>query len=356
MNTGRFLTFVELLLLRERHFKVQDGLAELQAAISNLTTQPPNPNYQSEVSRTVASVRERAEALATSMTPAQMDMLADIEGGEMLSPSIGEWISNWIVQNAMTPAVARDEITQLVQKRGQLLTTLEETRSRLRSLGITPEEAQVGEVELGFLIPRDIFQNDFDHFRNELKFLSRLVRLYSEAVTGETGTVTIGEISSSNPLLFLGMGVRAAKAIAETVKVLLETIKSTLEIRDLINKGKAAGIPEAALEGVSGEVEKRINAAIEERVQVAVKSIQDEQRKNELANGLTLVTRDLLARVERGMKVEIRVSLTPPDPENVDNERDADLVQLNTLSQELVFPRIAGEALTQISQQPANDE
>lgn len=63
----------------------------------------------------------------------------------------------------------------------------------------------MGEAEVSFLMPRSIFDNSFEGLIDELEELKFIVRTFSEISTGGIEEVTVGQISTSDPLFSLGM-------------------------------------------------------------------------------------------------------------------------------------------------------
>jgi hypothetical protein len=352
MNIGRLVSFIDFVGEQEQRYSVQEKLSALDSALNEFVSSPQNPELQSRVSSNLTEFQAAVFKLRAAYTQARLDMLRDISGGEVLGPEIGNWVARWISSNAMTPVVARDFLSDLKARREKKLTELRETKTYLNNLGLQPETPPIGQAELAFLIPRPLFENDFDRFIRELGQVRQIIRSTSEATTGSVESISIGEISSSDPLLFLGVSPATILVLAATVKWLLDALKSSLEIRDLYSRGKEIGLPPKVLKGMEDAVTERLYESIDKRVIQILQNFRgDEQRKNELSNALTMDTRQLLARLERGMKVEIRVGAI----ENADNSAQPvgdlarQLAQLDALSKELIFPKLEGEPLVQLT-------
>lgn len=72
----------------------------------------------------------------------------------LLGSQLRKRVDEIFKRNGITPAVAADELDQLVQQVQELSSALSNMQSSFERLGIGTEELGAGEVEVGFLIPR----------------------------------------------------------------------------------------------------------------------------------------------------------------------------------------------------------
>lgn len=263
-----------------------------------------------------------------------------------------------IADNAMTPAVAQQEAERLAGERAQLIKSLETLKQSMEALGFEEDELEQGEAEVGFQIPREIFDNELEGFSQELHQLRLIIRAFSEAAGNPGERIELRQISTSDPLVFVLLAYGTVKLIGGAVSWCLDQWKKGEEIRVLRNNtANLAGVPEAQqlVDQFDTLIRGTIKASVrEESERLARDSHADEPRKNELANHLEVALEGLLARIERGMTVELRF-LPPPSVEAETEEGDeaaAEFQEMKDLQQRLVFPEPARDPLLQLTTLP----
>ena len=172
---------------------------------------------------------------------------------------------------------------------------------------------------------------------------------------GKVERITVGEISTTDPIIFVGVSFHVIMAITASIKSLLETWKTGLEIKNFYAQAKSLGMDEEFLTKIEEKVTQTVDAAIDRRVALILDHTQsDEARKNELSNGLKLAHKSLMVRIENGMTVEIKA------PKAIETKHGASkdevnlaidqLAALRKLASELNFPPITHEKLLRLSE------
>jgi hypothetical protein len=260
--------------------------------------------------------------------------------------------------NPMMPAVVHAESNTLQDQRDDYLLHLRQIEAALDALGFEESDLEEGEAEIGFQIPRSLFDNELGGFSRELHELRLIIRAFSE-ISGNAGErIVIRQISTTDPLIYLMLGYLTITKIGNAVKWCLDQWKTLEDIRSLrASTANLKGVP--AAQDMVSQFDHIIDQTIETRLRAEAKRLASEakadaSRENELANHLAKALEGLLARIERGMKVDIRV-LPPPDSE--DGAEDADVVtafeNLEAIRDDLVFPAVGNtEPILKISKQP----
>lgn len=360
MNAERLLALANRLSEIEAGKHLQTLLQTVATNFQNLASSPAHEPHQLSAAKSLAQLEDGLREANQSLSPGEKSDLETLGGLPFFSPDLAAGIRASMQTNAVTPALVRDEANNALATRQQFIDTITQLKQRLAALGFAPEELGPAEAELGILFPRDVFQGDLPHLADELEDLAFAIDQFSEAVTGSREKIVVGQISTTDPIFFLLMPVAVVAAFATAAKQILDAIKSGLEVRQLWTQSKAVGLSEAQLEPFKAIIDQRIDAAISEAKHLTLANYPgDDARRNELDNGLERALRWLAPRIERGLIVEVRQP--PPqlraagDDANEVQQRAAQAQeQLATVSQQLVFPKLTGEPLLQLSNM-AND-
>jgi hypothetical protein len=136
----------------------------------------------------------------------------------------------------------------------------------------------------------------------------------------------------------------------------LEQWKKLEDIRHLrTNTAKLKDVPAAQ------EMAAKFDEVIEQTIQLSIRQEAErlataantsEARQNELTNHLVMALQGLLARIERGLTVDIRF-LAPPQEGEGDEELAIQMDELCEIRQQLVFPPIGDSPpLLSLTKQP----
>jgi|SoiMethySBSTD1v2_1073268.scaffolds.fasta_scaffold26634_3 hypothetical protein len=348
MNVSRLSDFAAKLVAVEAQFNVGKRLGRVASKLQEVVSQPQNPQFQTELVGFIVELRKSVEELEAQITPAMADFLRELGGLKFFSKEMVDDIDGEIHRNSITHAVAKSYVDDIVSRRNKFVEALKSLSASLTSVGLKPKPLEPGHAEIGFKIPRSIFDNRLIGFSGELKFIERVVEVFSEAVTGERQEAELSELSTTDPLVLLQLYAPIVAAIAASVTWFLATYKQTLEIRQLKAQIRKLEIDDTSQ--FDKEIEQIIQKAVEERIGQVLAPREDQGRKNEVENGLRLVLRDMWARVERGMTVEVRF-LPPAAKPNATAEeaREAKAYKdLERIQRELVFPAIEGEPMLEL--------
>lgn len=357
MNAERLRELVDRLLEAERTFSLQSKVDNAVNPLQQLANNPADTNLQSQVVQALSTLEDALVSYGESITPAEREALISIGAGPYFTTDFVSEVREQLANNGLTPAVVAQSFGTKRDQRRTFLELLQSLSSNLEGVGITRQSTEVGTAELGILIPRDLFHNELDPLSKELHTINRILAIFSEATTGKTASVQVRQISTSDPTFFLGMDVTVVAAIAASITWLLNTLKQALEIKEVWSKAKTVGFSDEELKVFEEKAEKLIERHIEERVAELIPIDAKQGRQQELKNGLIWAHHSLLARIERGMTIDVRF-LPPPDPHADDDgdfeeeahEADQRVAfnQLAELAPQIEYPKPTGEALLKL--------
>ncbi len=358
MNNSKLLETINYVLSLEKTNAVQTRLAELHAALANLASQPTQPSHQSAVATALEALNSAVTKMRDQLTPTQQRYVFEINGEEFFSNDIASDTGKSIAQNAATPTVAAEQLKSHLDEREKYLARLRQLQGDLKAIGVTTTKLEVGEAEIGFLLPRKIFENDLDGLIKELSTVKRVVRAFSEVSIGTAEKIEIRQISTTDPIFTFLLAPATIVAIAKSVSWALETWKSVEEIRHL--RAQTAQLSVFDGSDVEKLFDEKIEQTIDERIDAKLNELLSKVpdrngRKNEERNLLSWSLRSLLAHIERGVVVEVKV-LPPPTPKAEEGKppppADPVYSDLTQISKNLEFPRIEGDPILSIEPPP----
>lgn len=333
MNVKQLNQLASRIALYEKRTEAQSKLQNVASSFSNLSSNPGNDSYQQSVS---AAMQELTKAMATFealLTPRDKQLLNTISPELFFSSDLVVEIQAKVSENAATPSVITSYVQQLVDRRAQWQEHLSELKASLDAFGVGYEQPEFPSSEVGFLIPRDIFKNNYAQFIKESEVVKFIVDSASLVATGSAQEIKLSELATSDPYIVLGLDFRVVAAIGAFVTWSLSTWKQVLEVRELRNKAKQ--IPAAA--EFADQLEGKINELIDFRVKEEVSRLmQENSRKGaDLEARLARALHMLLERVERGYQVDLK--LPPPVKDDPNEEL---LKPLRVLRNQMLFPEV----------------
>lgn len=360
MNAERLRGLADYLLHANNRLGLANKLNELRAQLDNLTNSPGDPNIQASVTKALDALETAYTQLDDELSPALEQSLRELGAWPYFSRDLPGGIRSFLSSNGVTPGPVRDRVAQLFSQRQEFISRLEDVVRGLDALGIREEVGRPGSAELGFLIPRDLFNNSLRGLSAELSQLTKIIAVFSELATGSVEEVELHQISASDPLIFLGMDVRTVAMLAGAITWLLNTWKQALEVRQLHINAKALELPAKLLDQLQNQIDQKIETEIAKHAETLVSAISDAGRRNELQISAKRALHLMLAKIERGMTVEVK--FLPPPTGDVDGPASATpdankaaFQRLAIVRKELVFPAIEGEPLIQLDG-PASSE
>lgn len=321
----------------DKKLGLQAKLEAVSTALTNLVSQPAQPQFQSALASALTALDQAAERLAESIAPSQDTVIDAMGGGEFFDPAIAEKVKASVQMNAMTPSVASEYVQQLTKLRGEFLSTVRNARLSLEKLGITGTKLEPGSADLAFLIPRTIFGNELGQFSKELNFINRLLQHFSEALTGKVEQIELEQLSSSVPTIALAASVPVIGVVALIVNKFLEAWEKIEKIRKIRAEIAEMGMGGAAQDELTERIETTVDEVVEESTQLVLAKYEGGPgRRNELATAISQDTRRLFGQIERGLTVEFRAApVKDADPEDVDQKA---LTNIRNLARVMQFP------------------
>lgn len=358
MNTSRLRELVDLLLDREKQQAIQQILNELNQALSQLISQPQNANFQTQFAQTVDKLNAATQALRASFEPAQIPLLQEIGADKYFIYDFAEDLANSIRANPLTPAVTQQKLSEFLTQRQSYLDLITRLHDSLEALSIRKSTLQPGDAEIGFLLPRSLFNNRLDPLIKELRDILRIIRAFSEVTLGVIEEVEVRDISTTDPMFFLHFNPTVIAAIGGAVAWALNTWRQVEEIRRVRAETRKSNVltEKEATDVFDKKINEKIETAIDAKVNELAKDDDKPGRAKEQRIDLKWALESIMAHVERGMIVEVRF-VSPPAKAAVEGEPETGRVSdpfksLGEVAPQLTFPKMEGPPILKLPQPP----
>jgi hypothetical protein len=244
-----------------------------------------------------------------------------------------------------------------LKSRSAYLEKIRALAENLKAVNIEANPIKPGEAEIGFLLPRALFNNRLDQLIKELRDVNRIIRAFSEVATGAAEEVEVRQISASDPLFFFALAAPTIAALAKAVSWALATWKSVEEIRkvraDILH---TKVLTEKEIEELfERKIQDKLQSAVGQKVAELVPPDDKPGRAKEQRTDLTWALESLLAHIERGVVIEIR-SLPPTTKAEGSLEPiDTSFATLKEIASQLTFPNPQGTPIMKLPPPPVVD-
>lgn len=321
--------------------QLHPAMQQLLSALQKLIQQT-NADRQTAVGNALKKVYAALDqSEVDEFSPAWTEMIAEIGFADCLGTALRDRLSEEFKGAEMTPTLVRESVEELAKRIAALQTAATQGIAALDALSIGSDELNVGECELGFMIPPASINHRLDEFSKECKEFDLIFGTFSELVTGKRDHYEIKTISSSDFSVFLDSAPIVAAAVATAVERILAGYKKLLEIRKLRSELVDQDVPKSALADVDAHANNHMDALIDTITEQLIDdhgSKHDSGRKNELRNFVRLSLNKVANRIDRGYHIEVRIGELPDE---ADSENDTD----DQLAEHVRTIREAAEAL-----------
>lgn len=358
MNAERLHAIVNALREEMKVAGTASLVQQLRDNLQQAVASPEAPGPQQEVANVRTQLNERlAQAPSNEFSPAWREALDELGVADLVGDGLRERIEEIFTRNEITPSAAVSELDPLVERVQQLQSALENVHNGFSFFGIGADELGPGDIEIGFLIPREAVRDELEDLGKEFIKLQQILGPFLEIAspTGSREGLRIRAISSSAFAAFLQSYPAAALIVATAIERLIASYKNIMDIRVAQQQLKDSGLSEKALKSVAEEAETKISRDIKTIVTDLLKGAPkiDKGRRNELRKELTVSLNALINRIDRGYNIEIRVEEIEPPAEDEPEKRPTpeerarlDMVeQVRAMQDSLKFTNATGQPI-----------
>lgn len=332
MNTSRLKLLLATILNADAGSGASERLKELVSA-SQAWAANPNSQNRALLDKMRRAFSESADALAEALNTGIGREAVNTLGVLPYTSNIFVEVEYAFSQFNSAPGNLQSRLSQIEQERRHSLGRLITVDSELNRLGIEPEGAAPGRADLGFLLPRTLFDNSLHDFSRRLKELDQIIDAFSLAYSGKPERAKLETINTSNPLLFLQIDHETVRHVVHGFKFALNIVgefqaakKGMDFLRGYLDKGAA----ESAEAKLQADIDKRVSTEIERRLKEFEKKAAEDAEDRER---LKLAYRHLIRHAEKGLQIKVRVGLN----ENVDEQLATKLIEIETEAKTLPY-------------------
>lgn len=350
MDIGRIFRLTRLALEADGAASVSGTGSAVVQALSQLSSGPAETSYQQTAVAALDSFKQALKAANKILTPEEILAIEDLADAPLFTETLGDEVAEALRESPATPTTARDVAQGIVSKRELALARFRQFITTGSELRWDIEEPEDWNAEVSFQLPRSLFDNQFDGLIGELRYIRRLLQHLSELDGGAAAEVQLASLSTTDPLIALGVCLYLAKQVGNLTKWALEQWKSVEEIRNIrAQTRKLAAFSEEEVDSIfSDKIKKQIDAGVEAKVAELIAPIAETARGNELGNALRKDLPEYLGRIERGMRVEVRLISAPVV---VEGEETSPESEMQDLANDLKFPPASTDPVLQITRQ-----
>lgn len=333
---------------------IQNTLQSLVTTLQRQINEPQNAAYQTQISSYLKTLYDSlAKSKTNDFSPAWKQAIKELGLGDLLGTPLSNRIKGIFERNQITLATAQQEIQAINKEFISAKTALEQTISSFKTLKIGAEELNPGQCEIGILVPRKAIDDKLGNFASDLEEINQNFGVFSELTTGSRPGFNIRSISSSDLTVFLGAIPVVAAGMVLAIERILALYKNILEIKKLHGELKKQGVPQKALKEVSnhanGIMQKGIEQLVKELIDKYYKK-DDDGRKHELSNELTLSLNNIAKRYDNGYSIEVRVAPLIKESENSKKDdashKDASYIkEIMAASKNIEFIKLEGDPI-----------
>ena len=353
MNAERLHAIV---LILNREMGKTDTVVKLQELINalSLVVNQPHPSHQQTLSQNLKAMYAAVtDTHSDQFSPAWRQILEEIGGANFFGSVLKRDIEATFAHNQITPAVALEELQQLLKRLQSFKAALDQSANSLNHFKIGDEKLLPGECEIGVLIPRGAVDNKLLDFATELKSLGFILNTFAEVATGSKDDLSIRTISSSDLLVHLQAAAPYAACVAVCIERIVTLYKQLLEIRKLHQEIRQQGVPDQEVLGIENYANQLMEKGIEKIAVDVVNEYHkkdDKGRKNELTNAVRISLNMVANRIDKGFNIEVRVAPTskPEEGEKENKELQKAIAAIQASTVNMQFLKLDGKPILKL--------
>lgn len=306
MNTEQLYIVSETLKDSFKEANVRQHISTIMQGLNNQISQP-NPAHLEQVSKELKALKSSiAESHLIRIPQTWNSVIEDIDMADLIGFGIYDQVNNSIKESQPLLTDAVKNIQLLLTRIKKIENAFEQLNTSFETLGIEGNLLEEGEAELSVLLPREIFSNDFEKFLNEGKIVDRLVKTISEIEVGKPEVATVKQLSTSDPLILLGLSAVTLLPILKCIETIIDIYQKIQNIRKAKEQAIVAELSRSVIAAIEKEEKNTITLEIKKFCEsfVTKQKVKDNGRRQELLTMLEKTLTQLSARIDRGMRIE----------------------------------------------------
>ena len=286
---------------------------QLVGAVENQVN-APNPAHVAAVVAAKQSFENiYSQSLAAKVPPSWRSMLESLGMGYYINGSLPKAARELYEENQLNLgeklATLKEYLAELEADHG----AFESISSGMARFNIEADDLPAGEAEIAATIPRSLFGNDLAGLADEVGELDHLLQTLGEAVTGgAVDSPKIRSFSTTDPIFWVSASWAAAYAVAKLFDKVADGYLKVLQIKKTKLEMQAAFVDQSELTVFDRQAEKQVEVVVKSVIEWMrrdyLSKLKDRGRANELEVSLNSELKKLVAKIDRGYRLEGRVN------------------------------------------------
>jgi hypothetical protein len=299
-------------------------LNSLQAELAATVSDPSTPSHQAQVGAYRTQLSERLAASQTNQfSDAWMVTLEELGVADILGNALRERIEEIFLRNEITPTLASEELAEIANRLSRLAESVGHLIAGMEVLGVGSEELELGEFEIGFLIPREAVGNELEALGKEFVELDKLLVPFAELCGVNRPDFEVKSISSSNFGLFLSAFPDLAVKLSRVIESLLASWEKIGAMRKTTEELEQQNVPPEVFQPLIEHANAQMNLDIDELTRNLIEEARPmlgDERANELTVEVKHSLRAFADRIDEAYSISVRSFTPPADEETEESE------------------------------------
>jgi hypothetical protein len=351
MDLGRFNRSVEIIAGEYQRLSVEAEFASLVASINAVAANPAATEYAQQFKNQLNVLREKLSTSELNRPSADVNLCLDqLKLHGYVGLELFERVQEVLRENNLAPQVASVALQALsvdIQSRYASVIAIDKAFS---DLAVEYVELEESEAEVLTTIPVE-GQKTLDEFSREAKDWHRIYEAIAETFDDSRPKLTVKTIASGSWLFYIAATPMVIFGVAKCLKGINQILAELIKSRDLYADLVKAKVPKSVLEPLelhnSGKAKTDLDELATNFIGEFYKG-NDEGRKNELRNALSVAFQKLAKKLATGATVSLSIRAPKRATEKTDGSNETLAVEDPNLAK-YEKARIEAESYTALS-------
>ncbi len=322
MHVGRLHGALESIKQEYFDWQIIDELTALQSCLQQSVSQPDSETAKAFKKQYESISNILSQCSSNNAVPTRRMIFEEIGATKNIGTGLLLRIQEIISSNQIVPANALSEIITLIQELTKYIKSINNIIDEFESLEIEYVTLRPGGFEGGISIPRQITPS-LEELADEFSNIDVYIKTIKEIVGDDPKSVNVKTISSSEWQVFIELIPEAAACSALAIERIVALYKNHLEIKKLKMDMEERKLPES----ITAPMQEYIDNIVQEKLREIGEEVVDEYyqsdddgRKNELKNKLTMSLRYVAKRIDHGATFQVEAAI--PDEPKAEDENE----------------------------------
>ncbi|AEG93800.1 hypothetical protein [Ramlibacter tataouinensis] len=340
MELARFHRAIHVIHSDISNTEIETKLTRLISSLDQVAASPGNQDY-------AKVFREQLDDLRSSLNSSSLNDPEDADVAQVIEDlsleghvgtGFARRILKAITQNQLAPQAASAELTKLRDEVFGKLRLISSVDSAFTTLQVDYARLDGGEGEMRIAVPFASETHTLEELAKEAREWDKICAAISEAFDPERTPVTVRTVSTGSLLLYLAGTPAFIWGVSKCLKGVNSILGEVIKMRKLYGELVKSNVPREALAPIeqhnAGKAKFDLDALATTIIEEHYKG-NDEGRKNELRNSLSMALQRLARKLADGADVRLRLTApkkpkiaegVEPTPEQVAQIEAADKV------------------------------